>query len=478
MKKNSILLYVITLLIAFCFTPSVMAKKISYMGYQYNGKINKENIPEGQGTITMSVQDLIDKSKTIDFSISGIFNGPNVTNANFSTSWLSYKGDMEIKEGNSFVLKKGGVITTNGYPFPPRGEVSIPQNLIEHKYIDVNEDTQMSYSDLVRIPMPYSYPFPKVPSKLNPPSGMTLYINPSINKVLEKQTDLWVPSKIVYYNIADGSNIFGYDPWSPKKTFEYKDSEGRIWKFEGKELLAVEYPDGSICKKELDFERVNAQYAPKLRRTDDVNKYILLDEEIDNKPIELKLHEGHFNNWDRYFSGVDKLLEIGSYYEDIVFKLQYDASNSLRESDVDKIINFDNVIKDKLLSNISIPDNKELYLYCLSDDDITKKVKVFSVKNGVVSGRKQTAAAEKKAQQAKDAKEQAAYNQLCKKYGKKYADAAWNGRIIVGMPEELMKKLYYCVLRYQSASRKKYDSADARAIIWVTNGRVSSISYY
>ena len=476
MKKNSILLYAMALLIAFCFAPSVMAKKISYMGYQYNGKINKENIPEGQGTITMSVQDLIDKSKTIDFSISGIFNGPNVTNANFSTTWLSYKGDMEIKEGKSFVLKKGGVITTNGYPFPPRGEVSIPQNLIEHKYIDVNEDTQMSYSDLVRISMPYSYPFPKVPSKLNPPSGMTLYINPSINKVLEKQTGLWVPSKIVYYNIADGSNIFRYDPWSPKKTFEYKDSEGRIWKFEGEELLAVEYPDGSICKKELDFERVNAQYAPKLGRTK-WNGEIVLDEKIDNKPIALDLRSGDFKNWDRYFSGVDKLLEIGSSDEYIEFKLQYDVDRSFRESDVDKIINFDNVIKDKLLSNISIPDNKELYLYCLSDDDITKKVKVFSVKNGVVSGRKQTAAAEKKAQQAKAAKEQAAYNQLCKKYGKKYADAAWNGRIIVGMPEELLKKMYYCVLRYESGSSKKYDSAEAGAIIWVTNGRISSISW-
>ena len=425
----------------------------------------------------MSVQDIIDKTKTIDFSISGIFNGSNVTNAYFSTTWLSYKGDMEIKEGNSFVLKKGGVITTNGYYFPGK-EVSIQPNAIEHCDFDVDKDTQMSYSDLVRIPMPYSYPFPEVPSKLNPPSGMTLYINPSINKVLEKQTGLWVPSKIVYYNIADGSNIFGYDPWSPKKTFEYKDSEGRIWKFEGKELLAVEYPDGSICKKELNFERVSAQYVPKLRKGDHSNDIILLDEQINNKPIELDIHTGHIDNWNRYLSGVDKLLEIGSSYEYIAFQIQYDASNSLRESDVDKINNFDNVIKDKLLSNISIPDNKELYIYCFSDDNITKKVKVFSVKNGVVLGRKGTAAAEKKAQQAKAAKEQAAYNQLCKQYGKKYADAAVNGRIIVGMPEELMKKLYYCNLRYQSGTSKKYDCAEIRSIIWVRNGRVSSISYY
>ena len=478
MKKISILLYAITLLIAFCYTPSVMAKKISYMGYQYNGKINKENIPEGKGTITMWVEDFIDKSKTIDFSISGIFYGPNVTSAYFSTTWLSYKGDLEIKEGNSFVLKKGGVITTNAYSFGfSGGATAIEPDRIEHYDITLTENKQMNYSELTQISMPYTMPFPSAPSELNPPSKLFIDIKPSICcKLVRDVNGVRGESKIAYYNINTLSNL---KRSSEGAYFTYKDSEGRTWKFDwSMSLFAVEYPDGSICKKEFNFERVSAQYVPKLRKGVHSNDIILLDEQINNKPIELDIHTGHIDNWNRYLSGVDKLLEIGSSYEYIAFQIQYDASNSLRESDVDKINNFDNVIKDKLLSNISIPDNKELYIYCFSDDNITKKVKVFSVKNGVVSGRKETAAAEKKAQQAKAAKEQAAYNQLCKQYGKKYADAAVNGRIIVGMPEELMKKLYYCVLRYQSASRKKYDSADARAIIWVTNGRVSSISYY
>ena len=182
-------------------------------------------------------------------------------------------------------------------------------------------------------------------------------------------------------------------------------------------------------------------------------------------------------NWDSYFAGRDSLLIIdisGEIEIRLVNRNTYDVS----ESAIDKIENFDKVIKEYLLPNISIPDNSELSFFCISDENITKKVKVFSVKNGVVLGRKETAAAEKKAQQAKAAKEQAAYNQLCKKYGKKYADAAWNGRIIVGMPEELLKKMYYCVLLYESGSSKKYDSAAARAIIWVTNGRISSISWY
>jgi len=476
MKKNCVLLFAMTLIIAFCFTPSMMAKKISYMGYQYNGKINKENIPEGQGTITMSVQDLIDKTKTIDFSISGIFNGPNVTNANFSTTWLSYKGDIEIKDGNSFVLKKGGIITTNGYRFF-RDAVSILPNAIKHYDIDVDKDTQISYSVLARIQMPYSYPFPKVPSKLNPPSEMTLYIHPSINKVLVQQTGRSVPSKIVYYNIADGEDILSPNPFSSEKSFEYKDTEGRIWKFNGEELSEVVYPDGSFCKKDLNFEKVSAHYVPKLK-----SEYgrIILDERIDNKPIQLRASNGIYENWDRYFSGVDSLLQIREDAGYIELYLVFDADYSLRESDVDKIDNFENMIKDKLLPNISFPDNKDFFISCLKDNDITKHVKVFSIKNGVILGRKQIAAAEKKAQQAKDAKEQAAYNQLCKQFGKKYVDAYMDNEIIIGMPEGLLKK-YIHRIKSQSATSKTYymipynGAPDYKRTmtVYVTNGRVT-----
>ena len=226
-------------------------------------------------------------------------------------------------------------------------------------------------------------------------------------------------------------------------------------------------PDGSILKKELNFETVSAQYVPKLRNDDGC---IGLEEHIriHNSTIFLRGFDSYVcENWDEYFEGKDSLL-ILKYKKEYEFDLK--SGNILTLSDVDEIENLDKVIKEYLLPNISIPNDCELSICCFRDLG-GRRVKVFSVKNGVVLGK---AAIEKKEQQAK----QAAYNQLCKKYGKKYADAAWNGRIIIGMPEELMKKLYYCVLRYQSASRKKYDSADARAIIWVTNGRVSSISYY
>ena len=231
-------------------------------------------------------------------------------------------------------------------------------------------------------------------------------------------------------------------------------------------------PDGSILKKELNFETVSAQYVPKLRRRDDyIYSSIALNEHFKNSIIYLNgFGSDVCENWDEYFEGKDSLL-ILKYNRDKEYKFDLYYSYSMTESDVDKIENLDKVIKEYLLPNISIPNNCELSICCFSDYDSHKRVKVFSVKNGVVLGK--AAIAKKQA-----AKEQAAYNQLCKKYGKKYADAAWNGRIIVGMPEELLKKMYYCVLRYQSGSSKKYDSAAAGAIIWVRNGRVSSISWY
>ena len=222
---------------------------------------------------------------------------------------------------------------------------------------------------------------------------------------------------------------------------------------------------------------VSAHYVPKLKSE---YRRIILDERIDNKPIQLRASNGIYENWDRYFSGVDSLLQIREDAGYIELYLVFDADYSLRESDVDKIDNFENMIKDKLLPNISFPDNKDFFISCLKDNDITKHVKVFSIKNGVILGRKQIAAAEKKAQQAKDAKEQAAFNQLSKKYGKKYAAAFMNGEVIVGMPEGLIKK-YIHKIKSQSATSKTYyllpyyGAPDIKrtTTVFVHNGRVT-----
>lgn len=97
-----------------------------------------------------------------------------------------------------------------------------------------------------------------------------------------------------------------------------------------------------------------------------------------------------------------------------------------------------------------------------------------------------------KSRQQKEAEEKAAYNKLCTKFGKKYVDAALAGKPIVGMPEPLFvvtfkpelsqeyenSKCYHVRgwgLRNGSSSMTLTNKA-LKYSVWVTNGKISSIS--
>lgn len=93
-------------------------------------------------------------------------------------------------------------------------------------------------------------------------------------------------------------------------------------------------------------------------------------------------------------------------------------------------------------------------------------------------------------------KEQEAYNKavydaVCKKFGKRYVDAAAQGKIIIGMPEELFKATFKCSVKKREANRVCYYvyglgvtnytnrttiTNRVNQVVWVTNGKVSSIT--
>lgn len=91
----------------------------------------------------------------------------------------------------------------------------------------------------------------------------------------------------------------------------------------------------------------------------------------------------------------------------------------------------------------------------------------------------------------KQEEKKAAYDTLCKKYGKKYADDAKAGRITIGMPEGLLISAFKTKLVEKTASSKLYrvygwavtDYGSSATIsnnahtqsVWVTNGKVSSV---
>ena len=101
----------------------------------------------------------------------------------------------------------------------------------------------------------------------------------------------------------------------------------------------------------------------------------------------------------------------------------------------------------------------------------------------------QQIAAEKKAAEAKAT---AQYNDLCKKFGKKYVDAALNQLPIVGMPEELLNAAFTLKFIRQSGDYKLYritglgwknfgrtltDNATLYSI-WVKNSKVVDVRYW
>ena len=90
--------------------------------------------------------------------------------------------------------------------------------------------------------------------------------------------------------------------------------------------------------------------------------------------------------------------------------------------------------------------------------------------------------AEANKQAMADAAKKAKYDKLCAQFGKKYVDAAYDCKIIIGMPEELFTTFFKTSLDYQSAYAKRYClsnaleafAANAR-VVWVSGGRVTDI---
>ena len=87
------------------------------------------------------------------------------------------------------------------------------------------------------------------------------------------------------------------------------------------------------------------------------------------------------------------------------------------------------------------------------------------------------------ARKKEEANKKAGYNILCKTYGKKYVDAAMNGKVIVGMPQDLFLLTFPITrLRSQTQSTKVYEVRNILnriiKVVRVTNGRVSKVTNY
>lgn len=471
MKKNSIFLYAMTLIIAFCFTPSVMAKKITYLGHYYNGNV-KKNVPEGEGGILIA-----------DVAVLGTFDANYITNAKIETDWIEIRGDISFDESDRITVKAGSniyniVYRASAIEYHIRTEEDLGVGALSRLFHKVLEKD--SIIDLASTHADFYVSTKVAELAPNPPTIMShiraelvpIEISHDVKDAWGRNTGQKAKRKTMVYKTEQRIE-------TEYRLDNYKDKFGRIWNVSGPKTKwlrcagKVTYPNGSYIK--TDEEGIVSEWVINYP-----NGFVLKYDPMDAKrgicPDGTIIPFSTKNNEDFSYYISRTTVDYGELHEIIFPKSQI---SKLSNKEIVKLIN-EKV--SQAFGNYKFHNNfnngkyfNGLYVY---DGDKNSEMGKYYSDDGVYISNKEQAAKDNAVAKKQAAKEQAAYNQLCKKYGKKYADAAWNGRIIVGMPEELLKKMYYCVLLYESGSSKKYDSAAARAIIWVTNGRISSISWY
>lgn len=238
MKKNSILLFAMTLIIEFCFTPSVMAKekKVKYLGHNYRGEVNDKKIPAGEGT--MNVNGLLIKGDFDDHSAKDA----EVWRTDYmGTSNTTFEGTITYDDSNNIVLKTGGVLKTKYYLTDYEGSTRLVRANPYFVKDTLKEDRVVNSSNFepkeLKIPVDYQIQLNDGFEKLNPP---VVKISYSVG--------------LTHVNNCNGQKIdmdvFCIYPRNGFHISDYKDGEGRIWDYDQDPVsksFTVKYPNGSYC---------------------------------------------------------------------------------------------------------------------------------------------------------------------------------------------------------------------------------------
>lgn len=226
-------------------------KKVEYLGHMYEGQVNKDKVPEGNGT--MNIGGLIIKGK---------FQGTEVSDAKVymekeSDSFFrtTYSGMINYDQSNNVTLKATGNMTVcyfiskggDSADYKPEESRRALEKLKEDQILNIEnfnpeELTVSSYVPDLSLGGSFS--------KLNPPQV-------TLNNTVK-------PSKIRLAEQKDPNNPYASDnttiklvkafianPNDQKQKLEgYKDNEGRVWEYrrnknQNRVKFKVTYPNGS-----------------------------------------------------------------------------------------------------------------------------------------------------------------------------------------------------------------------------------------
>ena len=477
MKKNSILLYAITLLIAFCFTPSVMAKekKVKYLGHNYRGEVNEKKIPAGEGT--MNVNGLLIKGDFDDHSAKDA----EVWRTDYmGTSNTKFEGTITYDDSDNIVLKTGGVLTIKYYLTDYKGSTSLVSANPYYVTDILKEDRVVNSSNFEpkELKIPYDYKIKKIDfNKLNPPVFKTSYTVglTHVNNCMGQKIDM------------DVFCIYPRNDKEPIHISDYKDGEGRIWDYyytpnrgdgDG-ETCSVKYPNGSYCEYSSNNPVRNYNCSWEIHYPDGKIVKSTWSDHVDYGRAVYDLGKIQFKRFEmiNLYTAID-IFADNLNKEKFVAPAANDFEITSSSFDFEKLSNkeIEKIIREEFEPYI------EKFHACGTPNGIYK--------NGKFTSKKQIAAAKAKEEREEAAKEQAAYNELCRLFGQKYVDAALRGRIIVGMPEKLMLKTKKCRLKATNGNTKIYNVLEMREYnsakritfkegitqtVYVSNGKVTSI---
>ena len=246
MSKKIIYYLIVSMLLLSGNILTVTAKKLMYLGHEYDGKVNDRNLPEGKGKIDIG-----------GLIIKGNFNGKTINDATFETEWLKYCGSIAYDREDNLTLKQGGQITSyyyikeelklfdygrhyGGSSYGLDGkQKSIKEVLTQDSIVNNN-----SLKEAI-LKLPYTFEMDNVPSELQPPTNVKTYGEYQLEKY--EYTDIRGKFRLIY--------LVPQNPQSSilNKVKDYRDEQGRIWNYsESKDFFGkvkirynVNYPEGS-----------------------------------------------------------------------------------------------------------------------------------------------------------------------------------------------------------------------------------------
>ncbi len=469
------------------------AKKIEYLGHAYNGKVNKQNIPEGYGCL-----------RIFDVQIIGTFADRTVTDAfvridpNTENSHdCVFEGIVTYDESNNITLKAGGELRIKC------ADREIPA---EKEYVDYT-----SYFETIKIKLPQDFlaspEFFMLPSYKEPILNVSEEIVNKMNTFKYDSSIFNVPSGMWACNTYD-FRLEKYDIWKKskqraertewylirknkeeekkeKRTSVFHDNIGRTWEcsffskeeYNTKKMIysfnnfTLHYPNGN----KFSMNSVGSvKWTKKLSNGKDVivsmDCYNCYQTERDCNPPMATLSD----------------FSIPLSKKNL-FDLWKRDNFVLSNSDL-KAIDIDGVYHETPSKTVEKKIKDELYPY-LANNGAEIEFEVFASGNnyGVFkNGRIVSNVYEKEKKQAEDnmKKIQAELNEGYRKYGKANYDAYLKDQVIVGMPEELILR-YNPELKEETRYYKIYYLYGGNMwqpkhiyTVWVSNGKVTNVITY